>query len=383
MEGFKNVCAYVENRGIITCDIAVDKGKIVEIGNDLDIDSPYLTDCSEKILVPGFIDEHIHGAANADAMDGEECKLGVIADYLASEGTTAFLATTMTQSPDNIVKALKTVNGYIAKEQKNGARVLGVHLEGPFISPKHVGAQPPEYVAEADIDTFELYDKASGNNIKLVTLAPEIKNASRLISYITSKGIRVSAGHTDADYDQIENSVKCGLECVTHTFNAQRGIHHRNIGTAGAALAIDDVYAEMICDLTHLSVPAIKLIVKNKPEGKVILITDSMRAKGLPDGISELGGQQVTVKNGQARLSNGALAGSILRMNDAIKNLVTFCDVPFERAIDFATVNPAKNIGVDKNKGSIAVGKDADFALLDKAFNVSLTVREGRVIFKK
>ena len=382
MKGFKNVCAYIENKGIIKCDIAVDNQKIVAIGSDLNISFEY-TFVENGLVVPGFIDEHIHGAGGADAMDGEVDKLKTIANCLAAEGTTCFLATTMTQSPKNIIKSLSAIKEYIGKNFSDGAKLLGVHLEGPFISEKHIGAQPLEFLQKADVNTFIEYNNASGNNIKIVTVAPEIDGAKELIAYLNKNGIVASAGHTDAGYEDMITSVSHGLRCVTHTFNAQKGIHHRDIGTAGAALMVDALSAEMICDLIHLSAPTIKMIVKNKPHDKIILITDAMRAKGIPDGISELGGQKVIVKNGQARLENGALAGSVLKMNDAIKNLVADCNVPLTDAIDYATINPSKNLGISNTKGSIAINKDADFAVLDGNFGVVSTIREGKIIYQK
>jgi N-acetylglucosamine-6-phosphate deacetylase len=289
----------------------------------------------------------------------------------------------MTQSPENILKAMQAVKDYTAKNPEDGAKVLGIHLEGPFISTRHVGAQPIEYVASPDIEVFKNYNEASGNNIKIVSLAPEVEGADKLINYLNENGIVASSGHTDAGYKDMEKAVKNGLKNVTHTYNAQKALHHRDIGTVGSAMTFDELNCEAICDLIHLSAPAIKLLIKNKPHDKVTLITDSMRAKYLPDGISELGGQEVIVKNGEARLNNGALAGSILKMNDAIRNLVLSCDVKFTDAVDFATINPAKNLGLDDTIGSIKVGKNADFTVLDEEFNVCLTVRNGNVVYKK
>ncbi len=382
MKGFKNVKAYVTGKGIISTDIAIENGKIVAIADNLDI-TESLPFEKGQVVLPGFIDQHIHGADGADAMDGSVQALSKIACALAQEGTTGFLATTMTQSPENILNAVKSVKEYIEQSPETGARVLGVHLEGPFISTKHVGAQPIEYVAKPDVELFEKYNTASGNNVKLVSLAPEVEGASRLVKHLKDKGVVASVGHADASYTDMEQAVKNGLTNVTHTYNCQKPLHHRDVGTVGSALIFDQLNCEMICDLIHLSVPAIKLIVKNKPHDKVTLITDSMRAKYLPDGISELGGQEVIVKNGEARLNNGALAGSILKMNNAVKNVVLSCNVPFTDAVDFATINPAKNLGLDDKIGSIETGKQADFVVLDEEFDVCLTVRDGNVIYKK
>lgn len=383
MLGFKNANVYVEDKGIIKTDIAFEGDVIAAIGENLTVDEiESLTD--NAVIVPGFIDEHIHGAAGADAMDGSVEALSKIAEAVASEGTTAFLATTMTQSPENITKALKAVDTYVKLKKDSGAEILGVHLEGPFISPKHIGAQPLEYVAKPSVETFKKYEEASGNLIKIVTMAPEQDETGELIKYLNQKGIVASIGHTGATYAQAERGVDLGAKSVTHTYNAQTPLHHRDAGVVGAAISDDRLNCEIICDTIHVSVPAINLIIKNKPHDKVTLITDSMRAKHMPDGISELGGQTVIVKGGEARLTDGTLAGSVLKMSDAVKNLTQKAGVSFVDAVDFATASPAKNIGVYDKMGSIKVGKLANVTVLNKNdFSVLLTVRNGKVIYKK
>ena len=382
MKGFINTDIYVEGKGVIKTNLAIDNDKIAYIGDDATKISEPINVPDGAVIVPGFIDQHVHGAAGSDAMDGTAKDLENIALALASEGTTSFLATTMTQSKENILKAMSAVKDYKSLSPDTGARVLGIHLEGPFISLKHIGAQPKEYVVSPDVDLFNEYNSASGNAIKVVSLAPEETGADELIAHLDKNGIVASAGHTDAGYCDIEKAIKSGLKNVTHTYNAQKGVHHREIGTVGSAMTFDELNCEMICDLIHLSAPAIKLLIKNKPHDKITLITDSMRAKHLDDGISELGGQKVIVKNGEARLENGALAGSILKMNDAVKNVVNAYGVSFTDAVDYATANPAKNLGVFDTIGSIKVGKIADFAVLNKDFTVYMTIRDGKVVYK-
>lgn len=380
MLGFKKVNAYIEGKGVIKTDIAIKDGKIFAIGDNLDIDE-VIEISPQQVVVPAFIDEHIHGADNFDAMDSSTTALSAMANGLASEGTAIFLATTMTQSKENIIKALSSIKEYIEGNHKNGAMILGVHLEGPFISEKFIGAQAPDYLQTPDIELFDEFNKASGNNIKIVSLAPEVPNGIEFIKQLTDRNIISSVGHSNSGYDDIKKAVSVGLDCVTHTFNAQRPIHHREIGVAGSGLLLDELYTEMICDLTHLSAPAIKLIIKCKPQDKILLVTDSMRAKRLPNGISELGGQKVIVKDGEARLENGALAGSTLKMNIAIKNLVEQCDVDFETAIDYATINPAKHLKIDNLYGSIKENKYANFCVLNQDFSVAKTIREGIEIY--
>ena len=259
---------------------------------------------------------------------------------------------------------------------------MGVHLEGPFISKDYVGAQPIEYVAEPKVETFKHYETVSGNNIKIITMAVEVEGATDLIKYLKSKGIVASIGHTNAKYEDCKKAIEAGASNITHTYNAQKPIHHREVGTVGSAMLFDNVNCEAICDGIHLSAPAIKLLWKNKPNDKFTLITDAMRAKGMPDGVSELGGQVVIVKNGEARLENGTLAGSILKMNNAVKNVMKFLDLPLEEVVKFATINPAKNLGIDKDYGSIKVGKKANLVVVDKDVNVISTIRDGLEVYK-
>lgn len=380
MKGLKNVKVYIKNVGIVKTNIGIENGRIAYIGNEENIEPIFETD---GIVVPGFIDEHIHGAGGADAMDGTVEALQTISEFLAREGTTGFLATTMTQSPENITNALKAVKKAREKGEYKGAEVLGVHLEGPFISPKHVGAQPLEYVATPDAELFDKYNKASGNSIKIVTLAPEVEGGLRLVKHLSNIGVVASVGHTGGKYADVVNAVAAGATNVTHTYNAQTGLHHREAGVVGAAMLLDELNCEMICDTIHVSVPAIKLVIKNKPHDKYTLITDAMRAKGMPDGKSELGGQEVFVNNGEARLADGTLAGSVLKMNVAVKNLVEKAGVPFTDAIDFATYNPAKNIGVLNERGTIEVGKRADLTVLNSDFEVLYTLVNGKIVYKK
>ncbi len=381
MKGFKNILAYVKGQGIIRTNIGIEKGKIAYIGEDEGKIDEEIAAAGDALLVPGFVDQHIHGAGGADAMDGTEEALQTISATVAKEGTTAFLATTMTQSPANIDRALSAVKTVMDKGEFAGAAIVGVHLEGPFISPKHIGAQPLEYVAKPAKETFDAYQKKAGGAIKLVSLAPEVEGGLQLVEYLSQNGVVASIGHTGATHSDVAAAVKAGARNVTHTYNAQTPLHHREAGVVGSAMLFDELNCEAICDTIHVSIPALKLLYKNKPKDKFTLITDAMRAKGMPDGESELGGQKVFVQNGEARLANGALAGSVLRMNVAIKNFVQKAGVPLEEALDCASYNPAKNLGLLSDRGSIAVGKRADFALLTKEFEVAHTFVAGNCVY--
>ncbi len=380
MKAFKNASVYAEGKGIIKTSVYFDD-KIRQIGGYVagaeEIELP-----ENAVVLPGFIDEHIHGAGGSDAMDGNTKDLAIIAETVAKEGTTAFLATTMTQSKENILKAMRAVKEYREAAGEQGARIAGVHLEGPFIAAAHKGAQPLEYVAAPDAKTFDEYNAACGNAIKIITLAPETDGALDFIRHIVAQGTVVSVGHTGAKYAEVKAAMEAGATNVTHTYNAQSPLHHREIGVVGSALLLEDLYCELICDTIHVSVPAMQLLVKNKRADKLALITDAMRAKGLADGVSELGGQTVYVKGGEARLADGTLAGSVLRMNRALQNMVEKVGVPLTQAVDYCTINPARTLKMENEAGSIAEGKRADFAVLNDKFDVLYTVRDGKIIYK-
>ena len=381
MKCFKNATVYVSGEGLKKCTLCFDE-KIEKISRCGVKDAEVIELPDDAIVVPGFVDQHIHGAGGSDGMDGTVEDISIIAKTIAAEGTTSFLVTTMTQSPENITKAMAAVKTYREMNPDEGARVVGVHLEGPFIAAAYKGAQPLEYVKAPDIAAFDGYNAASGNAIRIVTLAPEVDGADEFIRHLTEQGIVSSIGHTGAKYPEIEKAVANGASNVTHTYNAQTALHHREIGTVGSAMLLDDLNCELICDTIHVSVPAMRLLVKNKPLDKLSLITDAMRAKGIPDGISELGGQVVYVKNGEARLEDGTLAGSVLRMNRAVQNMVEKVGVPFTQAVDYATINPARMLKIDGETGSIEVGKNADFTVLNANYDVVMTIRGGKVIYK-
>jgi N-acetylglucosamine-6-phosphate deacetylase len=334
-------------------------------------------------IVPGMIDLHIHGAAGADTMDATLQALGTIAAHLPAEGTTGFLATTMTQAGNAIEKALEAVAGYIESPAGVGAEVLGVHLEGPFISPKRTGAQPVHLIRGMDIDTFDRWQSLSGGNIKLVTLAPEREGGLAFTRHLVQEGVVASIGHSDATFAEAVKGIEAGITHATHLYNGMRGLHHRDPGTAGAVLLHKEVKAELIADGIHVHPDMINLTYKNKgPEG-IILITDAMRAKCLGSGTYELGGQEVHVDNGRATLADGTLAGSVLEMRDAVRNIMQFTGCSLQDIILMTSTNPAKQIGVYDRKGSISQGKDADIVVLDEDNRVVLTLCRGKIAYKE
>ncbi|MBT2643514.1 N-acetylglucosamine-6-phosphate deacetylase [Bacillus sp. ISL-41] len=332
----------------------------------------------DSTIVPGFIDVHIHGAGGADTMDATTEALMTMASVLPEEGTTSFLATTITQEQKAIIKALENAADYIEHYNQPGkAEVLGLHLEGPFINELRKGAQPEQHIITPDIEQFMRLQKTSGNNIRLVTLAPEKENGNKLIAYLAKNGVIASVGHSDATYGQMAEAVKAGATHVTHLFNGMRGMHHRDPGVAGAALLFDELKIEMITDGIHVVPEMVDLSIRAKGTDGVILITDSMRAKCLKSGTYDLGGQEVSVADGKALLADGTLAGSILKMKDALKNMMEFTGISLEEAVKLASENPARQLKVFDRKGSIASGKDADLVVLDRNYEVVMSFCRG------
>ncbi|MCE4050534.1 N-acetylglucosamine-6-phosphate deacetylase [Bacillus sp. Au-Bac7] len=383
----KDLTIYTEEGVLSDGYLLMEKGRIHSYGKLAELEK---TENVQTIsfpkgskLIPGMIDIHIHGAKNADAMDGSHDGLKTIAEILPYEGTTSFLATTMTQGQEEIESALTCISAFIETDNKPGqAEILGVHLEGPFINEKRAGAQPLDAIKTADIELFQRWNQLAGNQIRLVTLAPEKENGLKLAAYLKENGIVASMGHTDAVYEEVVEAVQAGMNHVTHLYNGMRGFHHRDPGTAGAVLLHEELTAEMIVDGVHIHPEIVKLTYKQKGKDKIILITDSMRAKWLEDGVSSLGGQKVIVKDGKALLENGALAGSTLKMNDALTNMMAFTGCSLEDVITMGAYNPAKQIGVLDRKGSIKTGKDADLVVLDDNNKVILTICRGIIAAK-
>lgn len=332
-------------------------------------------------LIPGFIDGHIHGAAGADVMDATEEALDTMAGVLPEEGTTSFLATTITQSPENIEKALKNVANY--KGKHGHAEVLGIHLEGPFIEKNKKGAQPEQYILKPNLEIFNKWQALSGNKIKTITMAPEHDEDGSFIKALAESGVNVSAGHTNIGFEGLKKAVSHGVRQVTHLCNAMNGIHHRDIGAVGGAFEIKELRAELIADGIHVAPEMLQMIYRNIGSERLILITDAMRAKCLAPGGYELGGQPVKVTDDRAVLENGTLAGSILKLVNGARQMLQLKHVTIQDIIEMASVNPAKQLNVYDHKGSITPGKDADLLLVDDQLNIHYTICRGVTAFKE
>jgi N-acetylglucosamine-6-phosphate deacetylase len=384
---FSNVQIYTES-GLIKGSLVV-KDKVIDAIHENDIPLPSFSDATVLTfpetyhVVPGFIDLHVHGANGSDVMDGTEEAFANISATLAKEGTTSFLATTMTAGADETAAVLMALRDYIENNHTAGARMLGIHLEGPFLSSKKVGAQPLDKILNPQMDLIEDWHELTNELIRLVTLAPELTDSLELIEFLKANNIVASIGHTNATYAETIAAIDAGCSYATHLFNAMRGIHQREPGAVTAALLSDQVTAELILDGHHLHPAIVQLALKVKTMKNLVLVTDSMRAKCLKNGVYDLGGQAVTVKNSMATLADGTLAGSVLTMNGALRNLIKFTGCSLKEALQMVSENPAKKMGIFDRKGSIALHKDADLVVLDDGLNVVATMREGNIIFQK
>ncbi|WP_424236777.1 N-acetylglucosamine-6-phosphate deacetylase [Bhargavaea ginsengi] len=363
--------------------VLVRDGEIVDVSGTRPAELPdemLEIDGTSLNLLPGFIDAHIHGADGADVMDATEEALDRMARFLPAEGTTAFLATTITQSHENIGNALENVAVY--PNRPGQAEVLGVHLEGPFVEKKRAGAQPEAYIIEPDAELFRKWQEMAGGKISVITIAPEHDRDGAFIRELSESGVVVSAGHTDTGFAGMQEAAAHGVSQVTHLCNAMPGIHHRDVGVVGAAFLLDSLKAELIADGIHVEEQMLRLIWRNIGPERLILITDSMRAKGLPAGDYELGGQPVRVTEDRAELADGTLAGSILKMNEGARRMLGLENVKMEDIVAMASRNPARQLGVDDRKGGIREGKDADLILADDDLNIRLTLCRGEVAFE-
>ncbi len=328
-------------------------------------------DTQGAFVMPGFIDTHIHGASGADVMDATPEALKTISKALLKEGTTRFLPTTMTMDDTSICQALKN----IVNTTVEGAQIEGVHLEGPFISKHYPGAQNPIYIEKGTPDLFDRYYSASRGLINLMTFAPEVHDAA-FIEHVQNKGVVLSVGHSAAKEDDMLMAIDHGVHRLTHFYNAMNPLHHRDLGVVGMALLQDDMHYEVIADRVHSSDHALKLLAKLKPD-QLVFITDSISAKNLDDGEYSLGGLKILVKNGIARTESGALAGSTLHFDQALRNMAVLTGWSLPQLTKATSHNPAKLLKRDHELGQIKPGYLADLVLLDDHLNVLKVYVEG------
>ena len=344
-----------------------------------DADAGVTLDCQGLTVLPGLIDLHTHGAVGQQMLGITAPGLQEITRFYASHGVTGFLASPWT-APHQVIKdSIEVTRSVMGNEI--GAKILGIHLEGPWLNLAYCGAQAKDEIRVAGRE--EALEYLNTDLVRLVAVAPEIPENEWLIRECAHRGITVAAGHTSATYAEMKNAVAMGVTQVTHTFNAMRPLNHREPGTVGAALDLPQLRCELIADNIHVHPAVMKLLVNAKGPDKVILITDSISAAGMPEGVYPFEGFQVTIKDGAARLEDGTLAGSTLTMDRALANIIKATGRPLGEMIQSASLVPAQAIHLEDHKGQLRKGWDADLILVDQNLQVKLTMAEGNVVFKK
>ena len=380
----------IENAKIVTPNIVIENGTLATLNGKIthidtlpstyDNSNVTTIDAHGLTLIPGFIDVHTHGAVGVDTMDASSQVLQKLAEFYAQHGVTSFLATTWTDSRERINNALQAVKDYPHKET-SGANLLGVHLEGPYLNPEKCGAQNVNYVRQAQRE--EAIEFLDYGVIRLLSVAPEFSENHWLITECVERGITISVAHSNSTYEDIIHAQKLGLSHATHTYNAMPPLHHRKPGTLGAVMTMPEIRCEIIADNIHVHPVMMNLLWRTKGKNGVILVSDSMSATAMPEGEYQVDERMVIVKNGEVRLESGSLAGSILTMEVALKNFMQATHEPLENIWQTSSLNAAKSLGIDSQKGSIEVGKDADFILMDNDLQVHLTVVDGEIVYQR
>ncbi len=386
----------VFNARIVTDDGVVENGVLRAVDGVIEFVGPQesmsaltlspqaqLLNAAGSWLLPGFIDLHVHGGYGADFMDANEAAYDTITRFHAKHGTTAMLATTVTAPHEALENVFAAVADYTSGGAMPYAQLLGMHLEGPFISPKRPGAQNPSYIEAPRRDWLEAWEARYPGLLRLLTLAPEREGALEAIAWLRDRGIVAACGHTDADYAAMQAAVGAGLTHAAHTFNAMKGLHHREPGAVGAVLTDERVSAEVIADGHHVHPAAVRLLTMVKQQRNLLLITDAIAAAGLGDGVYRLGGLDVVVHRGAARLKDGdSLAGSTLTMIEALRFMVKEVGISVSDASRLASGNPAKQLRLDDRLGSIAPGKQADLLLVGSGLELERVWVRGKELIE-
>jgi N-acetylglucosamine-6-phosphate deacetylase len=365
--------------------ILVEGSKIVALGHRDQVSVPegaldYVA--AGSTIVPGFVDIHIHGAGGHDIMEGNARALDRVTSTVARHGTTSIVATTVTAPADATCKSLEGIARYIRKHAEGevngrvGAEILGIHLEGPFLSKAQRGVHPPECLLKPSVGMLDRFLESADGLVRMITMAPELPGGLEVVAHAVEAGLVVSMGHTDATYEQATSAIRAGAHHATHTYNAMRSFNHRDPGVIAAVMTDPDVTAEIIADLVHVAGPAIQVLLGVKGFDTVVAISDGIAATGMGDGKYRLGSFEVIVRDGVCRNSEGKLAGSTLTLDRAIRNLVAL-GVPLVDAVRMATILPARRLGLAGKKGIIAVGSDADLVVLTPDLQVAGVMTRG------
>lgn len=378
-----NGSVFLEDGKFDEVDVVCKDGLISDIGQDVASSSDTeIFDANDCYVIPGLCDIHLHGCMSFDTCDGTKEALAAMAKYEASVGVTSILPTTMTYPEETLTTIAKAVADYrkCDNNTEGFATIHGINMEGPFISPEKKGAQNPKYIQNPDYDMFHRINVASGNSVRLCDIAPETDGAMEFIEKAKAE-TRISLAHTTADYDTCKEAFRRGAKHLTHLFNAMPAFTHRAPGPIGAAAENENVTPELICDGVHVYPAAVNMMYKVFGADRLIMISDSMRATGLPDGEYELGGQPVIVKGRRATLHDGTIAGSATNLFDCMMTAVKEMNIPLTDAILCASRNPAKAIGVYDTVGSITIGKQADFVIINKSdLSIKKVIVRGKYV---
>lgn len=364
--------------------IVIEEGMISQIGkaSEIRIQENYeVIDVSQKILAPGFVDLLVHGGGGAGFADENPKSIKNASEYFLRNGSTTILASLFAKPERQLLDDLQRVAKYI--KANPSSNIYGIHMEGPFLNPGLKGAMNEDYLWEPTVEGWEKLWKASEGLIKIMTIAPELHGASDVMRAAAKKGVVLSIGHSMATYAEIEVAIDNGAAHVTHIFNAMRPFHHRNPGVILGSLLKNELKIELIADKYHVHPAVMELLLKLKGASGIILITDSIRAGGMHEGEYEFADQKVFMKDNKAYLEDGTLAGSTLTLNIAIRNLVESANAKLTDAVRMASLNGAKVLNIEHHKGILAVGKDADIAILNERFEVEMTILNGKVVHKK
>jgi len=365
--------------------ILVEDGRIISVGARAGFEAiPHTLEFPDAIIAPGFIDVHIHGAAGHDSMKMSAQGAAEMGCFLARHGITSYYATTITASEDDTLRAVDTLAKLIEEPPHGAAEnpcacALGLHLEGPFISQARRGVHPPHHIQDASLETLHSYILASRGHVRLITIAPEIPGALTMIRDATAHGIVCSIGHTNANYEQALDAIEAGARHATHTFNAMRPLEHRDPGVTGAVLTDRSVFADVIVDGLHVLPPMVDLFLRCKGTDRAVLISDAISATGMPPGNYRLGEFDVEV-SGLRCDCHGKLAGSVLTLDLAVRNVMQFAGWKLQDAVRIASINPARLLGIEKKKGQLLPGADADLVVLSAKGDVLRTFIGGQGI---
>ena len=373
----KNADVYTQDNVFVKGDVVVDNGTFTKVLEAPDYVDNEVVDATGLKMIPGLVDIHFHGCKGADMCDGTKEALDIISRYEASVGVTSICPATMTIAKEELVEVMKNAGEY---SYNGGAHLVGINMEGPFISPQKKGAQAAENIMHCNYEYFCELQKAANDLIKIVDIAPEEPGAMNFIDKVKDNVV-VSIAHTAADYDTAMEAIQHGVTHATHLYNAMPPMNHRKPGVIGAVRDSYQCHAELICDGVHIHPSVIRATFAMLGAGRIILISDSMRATGMPDGQYTLGGLDVKVRGNRATLvSDGALAGSVTNLADCMRTAITKMGIPLETAIACATKNPAISLGIYDERGSISVGKKADILLLDKNLTLKTVIKDGVTI---